>query len=90
MQVEFAVSFNNMPRRADVLIFDRYGRHWMVAECKAPDVKITEESAMQVAQYNMALRAHYILLTNGLMHYCYQADYSLGRLTALADIPFFT
>lgn len=90
MQVEVGITINNMPRRADVLIFNRTGTHWMVAECKAPEVKLTAESAMQVAHYNMAIRADYILLTNGLTHYCYQADYTSGRLTALEDIPFFT
>lgn len=90
MQIEVGLTFNSMMRRADVLIFDRAGNHWMVAECKAPDVKMTEASAMQVAQYNMALRADYLLLTNGLVHHCYQADYRSGRLTALSDIPFFT
>lgn len=90
IQVEFGISFNAMQRRVDVLVFDRTGKHWMVAECKAPDVKLTEESAMQVAQYNMSLRAGYILLTNGLSHYCFAADFSSGRLTALADIPFFS
>ncbi len=78
-----------MPRRTDVLIFGRSGNHWMVAECKAPDINLTQETAMQVAQYNMALRADYVLLTNGLMHYCYQTNYSSNTLTALADIPFF-
>lgn len=90
IRIEYSLHFNSMMRRADILVFSREGHHWMVAECKAPDVKLTEESAMQLARYNAVLRAEYILLTNGLSHYCFQTDFSKGLLTPLKDIPFYT
>jgi hypothetical protein len=89
IQVEHGVTCNNLPRRVDVLVFDRQGLHWMVAECKAAEVPLTPQTAHQLAQYNMPLQARYLLLTNGLVHYCFAADYRQQVLTPLQDIPYF-
>ncbi len=89
MQVERGLICNGLPRRVDVVVFDRQGGHWLVAECKAANVELTSYAAMQLAQYNMPLQAKYLLLTNGLVHYCYAADYENAALTPLSDVPFY-
>ena len=44
-------------------------------EYKAPDVKITQQVFEQIARYNIVLKARYLVVSNGLNHYCCVMDY---------------
>lgn len=68
---EYAVLLNGQPQRADVVVVDDAGRPLLLAECKAPDVVINRQTLAQAVRYNSVLQARYIILTNGLKHYCY-------------------
>jgi len=70
MGVEKAVRVLHLDRRADLVVYSRDGKPWMIVECKAAHVPVTEETLYQAARYNMALGARYFVLTNGLDHYC--------------------
>ena len=83
--MEYPVEVNGQPQRADVVVVDGALKPLLVAECKAPDVTIDEQTLSQAVRYNAILGARYLLLTNGLRHYCYeQTD---GTYRPLAAIP---
>lgn len=69
---EYAVRLNGQPQRADVVVVDDEARPLLVAECKAPTVPISEKTLSQVVRYNSVLGARYVVLTNGLKHYCWE------------------
>lgn len=66
--VEVSFSFNNVNHRADVVVYNNKGEPILLAECKAPNVEITNEVVDQICRYNYALNAEYLLVTNGLKH----------------------
>ncbi len=68
--VESSTKYNTLAKRADAIIFSKNGRPIMIVECKAPDVKISQDVFDQVARYNFSIRATYIAITNGLEHFC--------------------
>lgn len=68
--VERAVKLNGMTKRADVVVFDRQGQPFLLVECKAPEVAVNQQVLDQAVRYNMTLEVPYLLLTNGLQHYC--------------------
>lgn len=70
MAVEKIVKVNGLSQRADVVIYDRSGAPWLIAECKAPSIKISQETFLQAARYNFSLQVAHVLLTNGNEHYC--------------------
>lgn len=51
--------------RADIVLYDEDFKPWMLVECKAPSVPVTEATAIQAAQYNRRLAAPWVVLTNG-------------------------
>lgn len=51
--------------RADIVLYDEDFKPWMLVECKAPGVPVTEATAIQAAQYNRRLGAPWVVLTNG-------------------------
>jgi len=69
IRVEASLQLLGMPRRADIAVFAPDGPLWLVVECKAPSVPITESVFDQVARYNRVLQAPYLMVTNGRVHY---------------------
>lgn len=75
-------------RRCDSVLYARDGgRPRLIAEYKAPHVALTQAVFDQVAAYNLVLRADYIVVSNGLRHYCCRMDYENRRHAFLSDIP---
>jgi len=88
--VEAGVKVNNNPQRADLIVFDRMGKHLLVAEFKAPEVKISQLTFDQIVRYNMQLKVKYLIVSNGLEHYCCQINYEENTYAYLPDIPDFS
>jgi len=86
---EGLVKVNNNPQRADLVIFDRQGIPVLVAEFKAPDVKITQQTFDQIARYNMQLKVNYLIVSNGLEHYCCRINFTEKSYSFLPEIPDF-
>lgn len=82
---EYAVPLNGQPQRADVVVVDDDGCPLLLAECKAPEVAINKQTLAQAVRYNSVLQARYIILTNGLKHYC--CRYREGRYEQLRVFP---
>lgn len=72
MVTEYPVPLNGTAQRADLVIVEPSGQPLLLAECKAPDVTIDKGVFAQAVRYNSVLHARYIILTNGLRHYCYE------------------
>ena len=72
--IEKSIDLHGKRFRADVIVHDRTGRAVLMAECKEPDVSISQETFDQIAAYNRVVQARCLLVTNGLIHYCYVAD----------------
>lgn len=70
--VETGLTYNKLKKRCDITVHNRKGEAWMLIECKAPEVKISQETFNQVATYNMAGKntTLHLAVTNGLNHYC--------------------
>lgn len=89
MAVEKQIVVNHNPRRFDLLIYLRNGQPLLIAEFKAPDVKISQETFDQVVRYNMALRVERVVVSNGLQHFACEVDYKNNTYSYLHEIPEF-
>lgn len=87
MVSEFKVVYNGMNKRCDIAIFDEKSSPIVIVECKAPHIKITEDTFYQVAKYAHILKAPLLILTNGIAHYAALVDAREGKITYLEEIP---
>lgn len=87
---EYQVILNEQKKRCDSVIFDRNGQPLAIVEYKAPSVKITQDVFDQIARYNIILRVKYLIVSNGLEHYCCMIDYDKQNFLYLEDIPTYT
>lgn len=67
---EIGLRFNGMVRRCDTVIYDRAMRPSMIVEYKAPYITITQATFDQIARYNMVLGVRFLVVSNGLHHFC--------------------
>ena len=85
--LEKQLTINNLKKRSDILIFNTDGKPEIIVECKAPSIKITQNTFDQIARYNLKLRANYLILTNGLEHFYCKMDFKNETYIFLKDIP---
>jgi len=87
IQTEYALKVNKLSRRCDILAHKPAGHPALLVECKAPEVNITQATFDQAARYNLAFRVSYLIVTNGMKHYCCRIDFKEGNITFLSEIP---
>jgi len=89
MGVEKMIKYNALKTRADIVLYTREGKAKMIVECKAPNIKITQDTFNQIAKYNFKLKVEYLVVTNGIQHFCCRMDYENNSISFLDDIPTF-
>lgn len=87
MANEIGIKLNGTQRRCDTVVFNPDGTPLLIVEYKAPDVRITQDTFDQIVRYNMILKAKYLIVSNGLNHYCCAIDYDSETYHFLPTIP---
>jgi predicted type IV restriction endonuclease len=87
MGVEKSIQLNGLIKRADIAIFENTGKALMLVECKSPEVAITQKTFEQIARYNLIYGVKYLLVSNGLTHYCAYVNYPKSTVEFIGEIP---
>lgn len=87
MANEVSLKLNSTARRCDTLIYSRHGQPLAIVEYKAPTVEITQAVFDQIARYNMVLDTRWLMVSNGLCHYCCRFDPAAETYTFVRAIP---
>lgn len=87
IRMEKGLQVNALDRRCDLLVFDAQVQPFLLAECKAPHVKIGQEVFEQIAWYNTTLQVPYLLVTNGIESHCCKVDYAARSYEFLREVP---
>lgn len=87
INVEKLIKINDLNKRYDIVVFEPNGEIFLLIECKAPEVQITQQTFDQIARYNLVLNASYLMVTNGLNHYFCQMDFENEKYNFLKDLP---
>ena len=83
LSVEHAVTVNGMTQRYDLVVFDDALQPYMVVECKAPHVKLTQKVVAQAGRYNSILKAPLLCVTNGVEQRVFRIDFESGEIKRL-------
>lgn len=90
MAPEAGMKVHRLQKRSDILVYNRNGKIAGLVECKAPEVKISTKAFDQILRYNIALEAQYLMVTNGLTHFCIRVGQPGGAPEVLNEIPEFS
>ena len=86
--VEKEIQVCGMKRRFDLVCYDRQANPYLIVECKAPSVVLSQAVFDQAFQYNLSIAARFIAITNGCLHFCGEISGD-GKFQMLAEIPNF-
>lgn len=84
---EVSIKLNGTAKRCDTVLFSSSLSPRMIIEYKAPDVNISQQVFNQITRYNIVLKVDYLIVTNGMTHYCCKVDYETGRCIFLPSVP---
>ncbi len=84
---ETQIELNNIKLRCDTVVYDNTITPKAIIEYKAPTIPITQNVFSQIARYNLVLKVDYLIISNGMKHYCCKMDYNKNSYTFLQEIP---
>ena len=87
MANEVSITLNNTSRRCDTVVYNRQLKPIAIVEYKEPGVAITQNVFEQIARYNIVLKVKYLIVSNGLRHYCCEVDALNNRYKFIQEIP---
>lgn len=87
IKLEGGLKLNSLQKRSDILLFNNAGEKIVLVECKAPLVKITQDVFDQIARYNFIHRVKWLIVSNGLNHFCCEIDFENESYRFAEEIP---
>ena len=84
---EVGLTLNGTKKRCDTVVYDRNLKPRIIIEYKAPTVRINKEVFAQIARYNLVLKVDYLIVSNGIQHYCCKMDYKNNAFEFINSIP---
>lgn len=89
INIEKLIKVNELNKRYDIVVYQPNGELFLLIECKAPEIKITQQTFDQIARYNLVLNAKYLMVSNGLNHYFCKIDFENEKYVFLEELPNF-
>lgn len=84
---EVSLKIGEKSLRADTVLYDRDLQPRMIVEYKAPTVALTQRVFEQISAYNLLLKVDFLVVSNGLEHFCARTNAKGGSFRFLPDIP---
>ncbi len=89
MAIERSLKVNTLTKRTDIVQYDRNGKAILIVECKAPNIKIDQDTFAQAAMYNLKMQVNYLVMTNGMHHFCCKINNTTHQLEYLKEVPYY-
>jgi hypothetical protein len=87
MANETGIKLNSLYRRCDTVVYNNQLEPLMIIEYKESNVSINQDVFDQIVRYNIVLKVQYLVVSNGVNHYCCRMDYENQTYEFLTDIP---
>ena len=91
---EIALKCGEKTLRCDSILYNKDAQPQMIIEYKAPTVSVTQRVLSvtqrvfnQISVYNLLLHVDYLVVSNGIQHYCCKMDYESQTYRFLDDVP---
>ncbi len=89
ISVEKEFKLNNLKKRFDIVVFNKKGEIYLLVECKAPNVKISQSVFNQITKYNLVLKSKFLMISNGINHYFFSMNFESQKIEFLKELPYY-
>ena len=87
MANEVEIVLGNVKKRCDTVLYDNYLQPLMIIEYKAPSIEISQKTFDQIMRYNLALQVPWLIVSNGIQHFCCRLDKEKKAYVFVNEIP---
>jgi hypothetical protein len=87
ISIEMEFKINTLIKRCDIVVFNKSGSPNLIVECKSPSVTIKQDIFDQISDYNRYFNVDYLIVTNGIKHYCCKFDKNKRSFPFIDVIP---
>jgi type I site-specific restriction endonuclease len=87
IKIESGLKYNKLLKRTDILVYDKMGKPYLLVECKAQDIELTQQTVEQASRYNLVIRAPFLCITNGVKTFCFEIDFENNTSKQLKVFP---
>nr|WP_294904808.1 type I restriction enzyme HsdR N-terminal domain-containing protein [uncultured Lacibacter sp.] len=87
ISIEKEINLGVLRKRFDVLVFNSEHKPWLMIECKAMDVELSEKTLEQIVRYNISIPVPYLVISNGSFTYAWEKKEN--RLISISELPVF-
>ncbi len=87
MAVERSLKIGELDKRYDLVIYEKSNPKYLF-EFKSFKLALTQDACQQIAQYNLALKIPYLIISNGQDTYAFEVDHKEGTVSGLQELPF--
>ncbi|MCK9480690.1 MAG: type I restriction enzyme HsdR N-terminal domain-containing protein [Bacteroidia bacterium] len=88
--IEVSLKYNTMNKRADIVVFDKSQQPALIVECKASHVALTEQTCLQIANYNAVFKSKFLIISNGMEHFLFEVDFQSNTIFRLQELPVYS
>jgi hypothetical protein len=88
--IEMGIEVKGRQKRCDIVLYNNTGKPQIIVECKAPSIKISQDTFDQIARYNMTLETDLLIVTNGLNHFACVMNHEDQCYNFLKEIPHYS
>lgn len=89
MKIEGGLILNELQKRSDLIIYNNKGEKIILAEFKAPEVKINSKTFEQISNYNCKHKIPLLLVSNGMEHYFCKVNFEDNSYQFIEDLPLY-
>jgi len=90
ISIEKELTYFGLKKRWDIVVYNNLFNPIILVECKAPNVKLNQESLKQVFTYQNKLNCEFIVLSNGIEHFQWQVDLLKNTIIEISQIPIYS
>jgi len=90
ISIEKELTYFGLKKRWDIVVYNNLFNPIILVECKAPNVKLNQESLKQVFTYQNKLNCEFIVLSNGIEHFQWQVDLLKNKIIEISQIPIYS
>lgn len=87
ISVEKELDYFGLKKRWDIVVFNKDFEAKILIECKSHSVKLNNGAIQQVLSYQNKLNCEFVVLSNGIQHFCWQIDGINKEIKEIRQIP---
>lgn len=85
--LEKGMKYNQLQKRTDLVTLNRVGKPYLLIECKAPEVKLSQKTMEQASVYHQEIKSEFLILSNGMEHIFLQYNPDVNLFFQVKDCP---